>query len=62
MKRMINISLMLILIAEMEAAGSNYPRAVPWWCLATLGPPFIEQLYICIYDAIREGDPIDVST
>ena len=31
---------MLILIAEMDSAGSNYPGAVPWWCLATLRPLF----------------------
>ena len=29
---------MLILIAEVDSAGSNYPGDVPWWCLATLGP------------------------
>ena len=44
MKRMINVAQMLILSVEMDSAGSNYPGAVPWWCLATIGPPFIEQL------------------
>ena len=33
----------LILIAEMDSAGSNYPGAVPWWCLATLRPLFNRQ-------------------
>ena len=44
MKQMINVAPMLGLIAEMDPAGSNYPGAVPWWCVATARPPFIEQL------------------
>ena len=28
------------MIAEMDSAGSNYPGAVSWWCLATLSPLF----------------------
>ena len=27
----------------MDSAGSNYPGAVPRWCLATARPPIIEQ-------------------
>ena len=31
---------MLILVAKLDPAGSNYPGSVPWWCLATLRPLF----------------------
>ena len=43
MKLMVNIARVLILIAEMDSAGSNYPGAVPRWCLATARPSIIEQ-------------------
>ena len=51
MKLIINIARMLVLIAEMDSAGSKYPGAVPWRCLATPRPPLMSN-----YDAFLEGD------
>ena len=33
---------MPLMIAPACSAGSNCPGAVPWWCLATPRPPFID--------------------
>ena len=53
MKLMVNIARMLILIAEMGSAWSDYPGAVPRWCLATA-----RSLLLSNYDDILEVVPI----
>ena len=54
MKWIVNIAQMLVLIAEMDSAGSNYLGAVPWRCLVTPRPPVP---VLSNYDAFLEGDP-----